>query len=353
MNNKTYVIKIGSNVLIGENGINEKVIENITKQVNILKNSNINVLIVSSGAVALGKKKMKINEIKGLTKTECGQIFSSVGQASLMEIYTKYFDNYKINISQALLTRKDFSEKTNYNSIKKVLFTSLNLGIIPIINENDVLSEEELDFSDNDELGALIAAMIGAEKLIILSNIDGLYDEYPNGKLIKKVEKIDKSILSMVYKDKSSMGKGGMESKLKIAKMMLDLGIKMYIANGNKENTIEQISTGKNPGTLFEGIIENKVDSIRKWLKAGASPKGKIYVSTIIADLLKSGKRASLLEIGVEKIEKNFSKGEVVEVCDEEGKCIGYGVSKLDSTNINKDSKDTKIVIHTNYFINI
>ncbi|NDK07906.1 glutamate 5-kinase [Candidatus Gracilibacteria bacterium] len=353
MNKEIYVIKIGSNVLLGENGIDEEIINNLALKVSKLKNNGIKVVLVSSGAVAMGKKKMGTNTIKGLTKDECGQIFSSIGQTRLMDTYTRYFDKYDIIISQALLTRRDFSDRERYNSIKKVLFTSLELGIVPIINENDVLSVEELDFSDNDELGALLAAMIGADKLIILSNINGLYDSFPNGNLIKKVEKIDKSILSMVGVDKSSMGKGGMESKLKTAKMMMDLGIKMYIANGKNKDTIEKIYNNSNPGTVFESIEEKKVDSLRKWLKAGAVPTGKLQVSTIIADLLKSGKRASLLEIGVEKVEKEFVKGDVVGVFDMEGCCIGYGIAKIDSNEIDKYSEERKIVIHTNYFINI
>lgn len=270
-----------------------------------------------------------------------------------MDTYTRYFDKYDIIISQALLTRRDFSDRERYNSIKKVLFTSLELWIVPIINENDVLSVEELDFSDNDELWALLAAMIWADKLIILSNINWLYDSFPNWNLIKKVEKIDKSILSMVWVDKSSMWKWWMESKLKTAKMMMDLWIKMYIANWKNKDTIEKIYNNSNPWTVFESIEEKKVDSLRKWLKAWAVPTGKLQVSTIIADLLKSGKRASLLEIWVEKVEKEFVKWDVVWVFDMEGCCIWYWIAKIDSNEIDKYSEERKIVIHTNYFINI
>ncbi len=353
MNKEIYVIKIWSNVLLSNNWIDEDIINNIAHQVSLLKNNWINVLLVSSWAVAMWKKKMWTNTIKWLTKDECWQIFSSIWQTRLMDTYTKYFDKYDIIISQALLTRRDFSDRERYNSIKKVLFTSLELWIVPIINENDVLSVEELDFSDNDELWALLAAMIWADKLIILSNIDWLYDSFPNWNLIKKVEKIDKSILSMVWVDKSSMWKGWMESKLKTAKMMMELWIKMYIANWKNKDTIEKIYNNSNPWTQFESIEEKKVDSLRKWLKAWAVPTGKMQVSTIIADLLKSGKRASLLEIWVEKIEKDFIKWDVVWVHDETGCCIWYWIAKINSLEIDKNSEDRKIVIHTNYFINI
>lgn len=353
MNKETYVIKIWSNVLLWDSWIDEKVIENITSQVNLLKNNWNKVLLVSSWAVALWKKKMWLNIIKWLTNNESWQIFSSVWQVSLMDTYTKYFDKHNIIISQALLTRRDFSDRDRYNSMKRVLFTSLEQWIVPIINENDVLSEEELDFSDNDELWALLAAMIGASKLIILSNIDWLYDRFPNWTLIKKVEKIDQNILSMVWNDKSSMWKWWMESKLKIAKMMMDLWIKMYIANWKKDNTIELIYNDKNPWTLFESKEEKKVDSLRKWLKAGAVATWKIQVSTIIADLLKSWKRASLLEIWVEQIDEEFLKWDVVWVWDLEGFCIWYWVAKINSNEIDKNSGERKIVIHTDYFINL
>ncbi|MFA5916664.1 MAG: glutamate 5-kinase [Candidatus Gracilibacteria bacterium] len=276
MTNNIYVIKLGSNVILDENGVNESVMTNLAREVDLLQKAGRKVLIVSSGAIGLGKKNLGQNIIKGLTTIEAGQVFSSIGQATLMDVYISYFGKYNIKVSQALLTRRDFQDRERYNSMKKVMLSSLELQIIPIINENDVLSQEELDFSDNDELSALIAAMIGANNLIILSNIDGLYDKYPGGNIIKEVNTIDQNILRMVGKDKSTMGKGGMESKLKIAKMMMDLGIKMYLANGKQEDIITKIIKGENPGTLFESHSEKKVDSLRKWLKAGAVPTGKM-----------------------------------------------------------------------------
>lgn len=354
MKKEIYVIKIWSNVLIWKDwNLDEKIIKNISNEVNSLKNNWVNIIIVTSWAVALWKIISKLDSIKWLTKTESSQVFSSIWQVKLMETYTKIFKNHDIIISQALLTRRDFADKERYNSMKKVLFTSLGLWIIPIINENDILSPEELDFSDNDELAALISAMMWAEKLIILSNIDWLYDSYPNWKLIKNVNKIDQKILNFVSKNKSSMWKGWMESKLKTAKMMLDLWIQLYIANWKKTNTLTDIFFKKNPWTRFESEKWKKVDSIRKWLKAWATPSWELQVSNIISDLLKSWKRASLLEIWVEKITKNFKIWDVVSVCDENWFCIWYGIAKMNSENIDKNHIEKRIVIHTNYFINI
>lgn len=353
MKNNTYVIKIWSNVLVSQEWANENIIINLVNEVQTLIKSWSKVVIVSSWAVALWKKKIWLENLKWFTKAESGQIFSSIWQLNLMNIYNKHFEKHWLKISQALLTRRDFSERDRYNSMKKVLFSSLELWVIPIINENDVLSPEELDFSDNDELSALIAAMVWAENLIILSNIDWLYDKFPWWNLIKKITKIDEEIFSMVWKDKSSMWTWWMESKLKTAKIMMDLWIKMHLANWKKENVIKNILFWNHPWTVFEWIYEKKIDSLRKWLKAWAVPKWKIQVSTIISDLLKSWKRASLLEIWVEKIEKHFEKWEVVNVTDEDWNCIWYWIAKINSNEISKQNKEAKIVIHTDYFINI
>lgn len=354
MKKDIYVIKLWSNVLLSNSWIDENIILSVTNQVNLLKQKWILVIIVSSWAVALWKKKLWYNEIKWLTVVEWWQIFSSVWQPALMDIYSQYFLKYNIIVSQALLTRRDFIDRDRYISMKRVLLTSLENWIVPIINENDLLSQEELDFSDNDELSALIAAMIWANKLIILSNIDWLYDEFPWWVLLKNINKIDENIIKMVSKDKSSMWKWWMESKLKTAKLVMDLWIQMYLANWKKDNIIEKISLWENPWTMFEANSEKKVDSLRKWLKAWAIPKWKILVSNIISDLLKSWKRASLLEIWVERVEKTFKKWDVVDVCDELWNTIWYWIAKVDSLDISKSvDNETKVVIHTDYFINI
>ena len=353
MNDIIYVIKLWSNVLLDDNWIDDEVIRNVVFWVNYLKTKWIKVIIVSSGAVALWRKKIWKNAIKWLNNIESEQIFSSLWQHILINKYQDYFDKYEIKVSQALLTRKDFSDRERYNSMKRVLLTSLNQWIVPIINENDVLSQDELDFSDNDELSALISAMVWSNKLIILSNIDWLYDSFPSWNLLKEINNIDEDIFLMVSKNKSTFWKWWMESKLKTAKLVMDLWINMYLANGKINWNIERIWNNKNPWTLFRSLWEKKVASIRKWLKAWAVPKWKILVSTIISDLLKSWKRASLLNIWVEKIEKEFTKWDVVNVCDEFWISIWYWISKVWSDGINNNTNNTIIIIHTDYFINI
>lgn len=355
MNNKEiYVIKLWSNVLLNDSWIDKKVISNVVSWVNNLKNKWFWVILVSSWAVALWKNKMWVNNIKWLTDIESKQVFSSLGQVWLINFYQDFFDFFDIKVSQALLTRKDFSVRDRYNSMKNVLIKSVESGIVPIINENDVLSQEELSFSDNDELSALIAAMVWSGNLIILSNIDWLNDDFPNWKLIKEVNEINNDIYSLVWDTKSSFWKWWMESKLKTASLVMDLWINMYLANWKIQWVIEEIWDKKNPWTLFRSLSIKKIDSIRKWLKAWAVPDGRIFVSTIIADLLKSWKRSSLLEIWVEKIDKHFNKKDVIEICDEEWLCIWYWIAKISSLEIDREMWNTnKIVVHTDYFMKI
>lgn len=251
MKNEIYVIKLWSNVLLDHWGVDKHVIENVVYGVNYLKSINIKVIIVSSWAVALWMKKLWKRIINPLNFIESEQIFSSIWQTSLMNIYSEYFNKYSIEVSQALLTRKDFLDGDRYESMKNVLVSSLWEKIIPIINENDVLSQEELNFSDNDELSALVAKMVWASKLIILSNIDWLLDNFPNWNIIWEVNNIDKNILSMVWNEKSSHWKWWMNSKLIIANDMMNLWIKMYLANGKKKWIIEKIANWENVGTLF------------------------------------------------------------------------------------------------------
>lgn len=355
MNNKDIiVIKLWSNVLLDNDWVNKEIISRVVSWVNSLMKKWKFVILVSSGAVALWKKKIWKVGIKWLTSIESEQVFSSLWQVWLINIYQEYFNAFDINVSQALLTRKDFSDRERYNSMKKVLIKSLESWIVPIINENDVLSQEELDFSDNDELSALIAAMVWSEKLVILSNIDWLYDSFPWWNLIKEINTIDEKVFSMVWTSKSTFWKWWMDSKLKTASLIMDLWIEMFLANWKEEWIIERIWNWENPWTVFRSLSNKKVDSIRKWLKTWAVPKWKILVSTIIADLLKSGRRSSLLVIWVEKIVNHFEIKDVVEVCDEKWACIWYWMAKIPSIKVEKLSWNTnKIVIHTDYFISV
>lgn len=368
------VIKIGSKILTDGNGhFNEAVVKSLVKDIATIKaKENIEVAIVSSGAVALGRS------IKSLEKFDLGtsaikydkailreQILAAVGQPRLMAFYCKEFAKYKLTCAQILATRAVFADRQAYLSIRTVTESLIKLNTIPIFNENDVLSPEELDFSDNDQLASMVAAMLVADKLIVLSNIEGVYDNVVNGakrKIIPVIEKVNSYLKNI--DDSKSLGKGGMSSKLNIADLITSLGIDMHIASGSENKVISRILAGEKIGTFFPSKSK-KVKAIKNWLATAAVSHGKIYVSTYLADILKKKQTASILITGIEKIEGKFNKGEVVGIYGDDKKLLGRGLTHYSSRDIeqkivwyNKKSDNEKVkikaadivAVHYDYF---
>ncbi|MEF2175923.1 MAG: glutamate 5-kinase [Candidatus Absconditabacteria bacterium] len=358
MNNRIIVVKIGTASLFDCNSnIDYSVISSLANQIYKLYQTGIKVVLVSSGAVGLGKFKTKENPVINNDKIVSKQVYASIGQPILMKEYQKEFDKYSMVVSQALFTRSDFADRGKYLNMRQVLTSMLNNNIIPIINENDVLSPEELDFSDNDQLAAYVAGMLSAEKLVILTVVDGLYDKNPCDKDAKKfelIEKIDDEILSYAQNIKSSMGTGGMLSKLYTARLIMNLGISMVIALAKEDDVLLKILNNENIGTLFRPSYNPKITGVRRWLTTGAFPKGKIVVSNTITDLINNGKRASILLAGVESFTGDFEKGDVVEIRDVLGKQLGYGLVRQSTAQLassfNSKERDI-IVVHTDYFM--
>jgi len=366
------VIKIGSKILTDENGnFNVAVVEKLVKDIACaVEKENIEVVLVSSGAVALGR------EIKSLEKFEVEtsaikynktilkeQILAAVGQPRLMAFYCDEFFKHKLPCAQILATRAVFADRQAYLSIRTVTESLMKLNVIPIFNENDVLSPEELDFSDNDQLASMVAAMLVADKLIVLSNVDGVYDDVAGAKrqVIPVIEKASDYLKNI--DDSKSIGKGGMKSKLNIADLVTSLGIDMYIANGSEKKVISRILAGEKFGTFFPAKSK-KVKAIKNWLATAAVSHGKIYVSTYLADILKQKQTASILITGIERIEGKFNKGEVVGIYDDK-KLLGRGLTHYSSRDIeektvwyNKKSDNEKakikaadiVAVHYDYF---
>lgn len=255
-NRATYrlVIKLGSNVLTSENGeLDLTVIQNIVSQISKLKKNGHEVILVSSGAVSAGKSIYTLNNVQDNVIKR--QVYSAIGQVKLMNIYADLFAKHNLVCAQVLATKEDFTrEKENYKNMKNCFKGLLKDAIIPIVNENDVVSLEELMFTDNDELAGLTAYMIEADKLIILSNIEGLFTGDPtdkDSKLINEVNLNDKGVFDFISSKKSSAGRGGMESKLKVATMSAEKGIETFMANGKRERVVLDILEGKKVGTRF------------------------------------------------------------------------------------------------------
>ena len=253
---KRIVIKVGTSSLTYETGkINIKKIEHLVRVISDLRNRGIEVVLVSSGAVGAGVGKLNLPEKPSDTRKK--QALAAIGQATLVSIYDKFFSEYGHSTAQVLLTKFILEENERYQNTKNTFETMFEYGVIPIVNENDVISTYELEFGDNDTLSAYIAELVEAELLIILSDIDGLFDsnpaENPNAKLIPVVEKIDEGTRSLAGGAGSRRGTGGMITKLNAAEIVTQKGIHMIITNGAEPERIYDILEGKQIGTLFVG----------------------------------------------------------------------------------------------------
>jgi glutamate 5-kinase len=371
------IIKIGSRVLTQSDGqLNREVAINLVGEIARLRNNGSDVVLVTSGAVSLGRSVIDLVDFKvGAEMVRYSkdvikeQILASVGQPLLMEFYTQEFKKHNVICAQILATRSDFANKDAYLSLRTVVENLLRLGIVPIFNENDVLSPEGLDFSDNDQLASMIAAMLVADKLILLTNVDGVYDGSPKDPASKIIPVIENAGDFMGKVDRSmKSGKGGMSSKLMSADLITSLGISMHIANGLEKNILSKIFIeGEIVGTFFPAR-DKKVRVTKGWIATAAVTAGKkIIVSTYLADILrKRSKTPSILFAGIERVEGNFSKDDIVEICDDEGKVLGRGQCRFDSDVLGRlvsdyrlkgDTEKAKvrtadtIAVHYDYFV--
>ena len=255
-NLKRIVIKVGTSSLTYETGkINIKKIEHLVRVISDLRNRGIEVVLVTSGAVGAGVGKLNLAEKPSDTRKK--QALAAIGQATLVSIYDKFFSEYGHNTAQVLLTKFILDDKERYQNTKNTFETMFEYGVIPIVNENDVISTYELEFGDNDTLSAYIAELVDAQLLIILSDIDGLFDQYPaenpDAKLIPVVERVDDSTRALAGGAGSRRGTGGMVTKLRAAEIVNQKGIHMVITNGATPEKIYDIFDGKPVGTLFVG----------------------------------------------------------------------------------------------------
>ncbi|AQW81582.1 glutamate 5-kinase [Campylobacter pinnipediorum] len=330
---KKIVIKIGTSTLTNENGsLNESLIKNIVADICKLCDDNKQIIIVTSGAVGAGMGILNISQKpKNINQK---QALAAVGQVALMHLYERIFWAYSKNIAQILLTRGDFEDRKRYLNARNVCAALLEKNIIPIINENDTVVADELKVGDNDTLSALVTGLIDADLLIILSDIDGLYDKNPNlykdAKIINLVKNIDENIEKMAGDEGSKFGTGGMKTKIKSAKMTSQIGTNLIIANGKKDNVLLNVLKDSNEGTLF--LANDKKVSLKKhWLAYGAKNKGEIVIDNGAKLALKSGK--SLLAVGVLDVVGDFCRGEIVEILNNK-EIIARGISNYSSKQI-------------------
>jgi glutamate 5-kinase len=330
-------MKIGSNILASpEQGLNSKRLHAITKDVSDIIDRGYEAVIVSSGAIAAGLKKLGLKEIPKDIKRK--QAAAAIGQSSLMWAYEHSFADFNKKVAQVLLTRDDITNRLRYINAKNTMYTLMSYGVIPVINENDPVAVDEIKFGDNDILAALVVGLVEADMLIILSDVDGLYTKdpkYKDARLIDSVDEITPDIEGIAGGRGSAISTGGMYSKLLAAKQANNYGIPAVIINGKKSGLLTRLFNGEKVGTYFKPKKE-RLSSKKGWIAYGLKSKGAIYLDEgAVKALTTQGK--SLLPSGITKIDGNFDVGDAVSCVSKEGKKIAKGLT-------NYSSKDLKLI---------
>jgi len=334
-NSKIIVIKIGSSLLIDENKkIRKKWLSEFSKDIKDLLNQNKRIIIVSSGAIAMGCKKLNLSK-KNL-KLDKSQAVASIGQIELMNLFTETFLKSKINISQILLTLEDTEQRRRALNAKRTFENLFQLNFIPIVNENDSIATSEIKYGDNDRLASRVAQISAADALILLSDVEGLYTTNPkinkNAELLKEIKNIDKNIEQISTKSVGEHGTGGMKTKIDAAKICQLSGCIMAIANGLPLRPIKKIIE-KNNCTWFLPKI-SKLDARKKWIISSISPKGQLIIDDGAKEALTKGK--SLLAAGIKKVLGKFNKGDHIKIIDKDYKEFARGLSSFSSDEVLK-----------------
>ncbi len=331
---KRIVIKIGSSLLISDNKFNLKWLESFIDDVIFLRKKKIELIIVASGSVSLGKNYLNIQKKK--LRIHEKQACAACGQVILMNNFRKAFEKRKLTVAQILLTFSDTEDRRKSLNSRETIFELLKYNTIPVVNENDSVAIDELKFGDNDRLAARVSQIIDADNLILLSDVDGLFTSNPkknkNAKLIKHVNKIDQKIYNMASLETNAYGTGGMFTKIEAAEIATDAGCNTVICRGNKKKPVREYLK-KEKGTRFISRT-NKDKGFKRWLAGTIKIKGEIFLDKGAILAISNG--ASILPSGVQKISGKFHKGDIVGINNLEGKKIGKGVSYYDSVELKK-----------------
>lgn len=333
---KSVIIKVGTSSLCDNTGsINLEKMLHIIQQVATLKRKGIKVTIVSSGAIGAGVGVLGL--LKKPNTIPQKQALAAIGQASLMKAYEELCKLFNLHCAQILLNHDDFDDRNRLSNLCNSMHAIIEYDVIPIINENDTLAVEEIKVGDNDTLAALMVPIVNADLLVLISDIDGLYDDNPHtnkeAKLISQVDIINEDIKAMAKDTSSKVGTGGMTTKIKAAKIVTDYGCDMAIINSNKENGLLELLEGKQIGTYFDGKSGKTLSSRNHWIMYRSLPKGKIVVDKGASSVLLE-KHTSLLPKGIIDVEGTFMALQVVEVVDIEDNVIARGIVNYSSDEI-------------------
>ena len=335
---RRIIVKAGTNILTGgRDELDDSFIDNLVSQISDLSSSGREMLLVSSGAVAAGRGVMR-NLSKNSVLPD-RQVLAAVGQGRLMHLYEQAFATHGIITAQALLSRRDVDDRLGYLNLRNTLLSLLNNGVVPVINENDVVAGEELEgevFGDNDTLSALVANLIDADLLVILGSVEGMYTKDPNiftdAELISVVEKIDDKLNEYAGPSSDLRGRGGMVTKIEAARLATASGVDVVIADGTMDSVVFRLSNGERIGTLFKTSV-SKLESRKRWMLSGVSNKGNIKIDKGAVSALKSSK-TSLLPAGVLSCFGRFERGDIVYIKDEHENNIAAGISNYGSSDL-------------------
>lgn len=348
------VVKIGSNVLTrGDGKPNVTNMSAIVDQVAHLRSRGHEIILVSSGAVACGRGAVK--PLRQLDSVAARQLFSSVGQIRLINIYNDLFAQYDIVAGQVLTQKENFGSRSSYLNQRACMLTMIENGVVPIVNENDTASLTELMFTDNDELSGMIATMMDADMLVILSNVDGIYTGNPSDPDSRLIERVmpGEDVSGNVVASKSGFGRGGMGTKCGIAGKVSEEGIKVIIARGERRNVLVDVIENPDnvPHTVFEPRREG-LSTVKRWIAHSSSfAKGKIVVNENAEKVLRGDSAVSLLPVGVVDVEGDWEEGDIVNIHGIDGTLIGVGRASVSSeiAVASRGQRGEKPVVHYDY----
>lgn len=335
---RRVVVKVGTNLLTaGTDRLDLEVMSSLVGQIARLRQRGAQVVLVSSGAVAAGKHRLGQSTLH--EELPQRQVWAAVGQSLLMEAYDQLFRWHDITIAQALLTRVDLQNRVSYLNARNTFLALLQLGVAPIVNENDVVAVDELAdvrIGDNDNLSAMVASLVEADVLVLLTDIDGLYSadpkRDPEARLVPLVDHIDAVIEASAGTVGSIRGIGGMVTKLQAAKLATASGVAVIIANGSEPDVLPRLADGEPLGTLFSAA-SSRMESRKRWMLAGLTRRGSVEVDSGAAAALRN-RNTSLLPAGIAGVEGEFRRGDVVALNDAAGAPVAYGIVNYDSDDL-------------------
>lgn len=335
---KRLVIKAGTNVLTGNSdNLDIGVMAMIVKQIADLRVRGLDIILVTSGAIAVGGQLIGHRSVNHSISYR--QVLAAVGQSRLMHVYEELFSKHDITVAQALLSRNNITDREGYLNVRNTLLSLLDLGVVPIINENDVVAVEEIGvevFGDNDRLSAMVANLVDADLLIMLSDIDGLHTsdphENPDAKLVQYVGKVDDSIEAMAGANHSDRSRGGMHGKLEAIKLATASGVSVCLVNGREDSIIQRLFDGESIGTLFDAS-STKMESRKRWMVSRISSSGRIVVDHGAVDAL-NNRSSSLLPAGITGVEGHFDRGDIILVLGPNNTDVACGISNYGSQDV-------------------